>query len=84
MSSAPGRHTLALRQPALLFASIREVLLLAGGRGSDEDGGAPPPAVIEAARFFVRAALLRPDADHYELLGLPASANAHGNASSGR
>jgi hypothetical protein len=70
----PGRHAPALRQPALLFASIREILLIAAGRG---DGGSPAStAVVQAARSFVRAALLRPDADHYALLGLPRTASA--------
>jgi DnaJ-domain-containing protein 1 len=73
---APGRHAPALRQPPLLFASVREVLLMAGGRSGEEGSPAPAAAVVQAARFFVRAALLRPDADHYALLGLPRTTDA--------
>lgn len=68
--AAPGRHQLTRRQPAILFASIREVLQIASDRG--QSGEAPPvqrAKVREAARFFVRAALLYPGADHYSLLG---------------
>jgi hypothetical protein len=71
----PGRHTLALRQPPLLFASIREVLQLAGGRAPDSDAATPTASVVQAAQFFVRAALLKPDADHYTLLGLTRDAD---------
>jgi hypothetical protein len=73
---APGRYTVALRQPAPLFASIRELLQYAAGR-SPEDGASPPSgAVVQAARFFIRTALLKPDADHYALLGLQRGADA--------
>jgi hypothetical protein len=70
----PGRHTIALRQPALLFASIREVLQLAGERSPD-DARSPSSAIVQAARFFVSAALLPPGADHYALLGLTRGAD---------
>jgi DnaJ-domain-containing protein 1 len=73
---APGRHMLALRQPALLFASVRDVLQLAGERSPDDDGPAPAPAIVQAARFFIRTALLQPGAGHYALLGLTTSADA--------
>lgn len=59
---APGRYQLRLRQPALLFSSIPEVLQLA----SRPAGG----DVREAARFFIRAAMLFPGADHYAVFGL--------------
>ena len=45
---APGKFQLSLRQPALLFASIREILQLAAGRS----GGVEQienKAVMEAA-----------------------------------
>jgi hypothetical protein len=72
---APGKYPLQLRRPEILFASIKEVLLLASGRMPD---GAMPPglAVQRAAGFFVRTALLYPAADHYALLGLERSADA--------
>ncbi|HSV36416.1 MAG TPA: J domain-containing protein [Ramlibacter sp.] len=47
-----------------MFSSIREVLQIAIAR----DGAASPLA--DAARFFVRTALLFSSADHYALLGL--------------
>lgn len=63
--AAPGKYQLTLRQPAVLFASIREILQVASGRSGSDD-----QRVREAARFFLRAALLYPGADHYALLGL--------------
>ncbi|MEW6465541.1 MAG: DnaJ domain-containing protein [Pseudomonadota bacterium] len=68
----PGRHAVALREPRVLFERISEVLALASGR-SVEGLPADPEAVDalrDAARFFVRTALLRPGADHFSLLGL--------------
>lgn len=68
----PGRHAVALREPRVLFERITEVLSLASGR-SVEGLPADPEAVDalrDAARFFVRTALLRPGADHFSLLGL--------------
>src|SRR5438105_11641799 len=71
---APGRHVVGLRQPALLFASVREVLQIAGERSAEDDGPPPAPPVVHAARFFIRTALLQPGATHYALLGvLPAT-----------
>ena len=32
---APGKYQLTLRQPAVLFASVREILQLASGRGPE-------------------------------------------------
>lgn len=58
----PGRYELTLRQPAVLFASIREVLQLASGRGASS-------GARDAAVFFLQAALLYPGADHYAVLG---------------
>jgi hypothetical protein len=71
----PGKYSLLLRRPEILFSSIREVLLLASGRLPD---GAPVPslAIQRAAGFFVRTALLYPAADHYALLGLDRSVDA--------
>lgn len=63
--AAPGKYQLTLRQPAVLFSSIREILQVASGRSGSDDQRAR-----EAARFFLRAALLYPGADHYALLGL--------------
>ena len=70
--SFPGRYALALREPRLLFDRGTEVLMLAGGRAVE--GMPQDPALAErlrtAARFFVRAGLLRSGVDHYTLLGL--------------
>lgn len=74
---SPGKHPLILRQPAVLFSSIKEVLQLASGRSPEGDGaGAPPSPVRNAACFFIRAAMLYPDADHYALLGVDRAADA--------
>jgi hypothetical protein len=70
--SAPGKYQLTLRQPAILFASVREILQIASGRGSSADlPKADGEKLAEAANFFLRAALLYPGADHYAVLGLP-------------
>jgi hypothetical protein len=68
---SPGKYALVRRQPSLLFASVKDVLQIASGRAPDaDDTAAPEPAVQQAACFFIRSALLYPDADHYALLGL--------------
>lgn len=66
----PDRHDVASRRPALLFDSMRDVLQLAGGKPLGHDGAAPAACVVEAARSFVRAALLYPGASHYAVLGV--------------
>lgn len=68
----PGRYPLTLREPRALFDRSRDVLLLAAGRPVEGLALDPldAPHVQRAACFFVRAALLRPGADHYTLLGL--------------
>ena len=68
----PGRYPLALRSPRLLFDHGTELLALASGRVLE---GLPDDAVLQArlrqaARFFVRTAMLRPGVDHYTLMGL--------------
>ena len=68
----PGRYPLALRAPRLLFDHGTEVLTLASGRVLE---GLPDDAVLQArlrqaARFFVRTAMLRQGVDHYTLMGL--------------
>lgn len=72
---APGKYQLTLRQPAVLFESVREILQIAAGRTAPA-GAAPAEAATlhEAATFFIRAALLYPGADHYAVLGLPSGA----------
>src|SRR5262245_50698161 len=65
---APGKYQLTLRQPVLLFSSIRHILQLAAGRGVAR--GPDGVRVGEAARFFLRAALLYPGADHYAVMGV--------------
>ena len=65
---APGKYQLTLRQPALLFSSIREILQIASGRGAAD--AADSARLGDAANFFIRAALLYPGADHYAVLGL--------------
>ena len=62
---SPGKYQVASRQPQQLFASLREVLQIAVGREGEESA-----ALRDAARFFVRTALLYPGADHYALLGV--------------
>ncbi|HEY0823674.1 MAG TPA: DnaJ domain-containing protein, partial [Ramlibacter sp.] len=71
--SAPGKYQLTLRQPATLFASIREILQVAAGRGTP--AGADAAHLRDAAMFFIRAALLYPGADHYAVMGYPAGAD---------
>jgi hypothetical protein len=68
-SRSPGKYPVALRQPPLLFASIREILQLAADREA-EAGLATDDALRESACFFTRTALFYPGADHYALLGL--------------
>lgn len=68
-AKTPGKYQLTLRQPAILFRSIREILQLAAGRGGEP--GADNRELREAAGFFLHAALLYPGADHYAVLGLP-------------
>lgn len=75
-SQSPGKYQVALRQPQLLFAALREVLQIAVGRepeGTIADKQ-ESTSLRDAARFFVRTALLYPGADHYALLGLDRSA----------
>src|SRR4051812_33113682 len=67
---SPGKYRLTQQQPALLFASIKEVLQLAGGRAADGSPGAVQQDVQKAAAFFIRASLLSIGSDHYSLLGL--------------
>lgn len=70
-AQAPGKYQLTLRQPAILFQSIREILQVAAGRAGGEQQAPVPEDLREAAGFFLRAALLYPGADHYAVLGLP-------------
>ena len=68
----PGRYSTVMREPRPLFDHATEVLSLAAGRTIP---GLPDDEELlgrlrEAARFFVRAAMLRPGADHYTLLGV--------------
>ena len=68
---SPGKYQVNLRQPLLLFAELRELLQMAVGRQSDAGQGANQDASLrDAARFFVRTALLYPGADHYAVLGV--------------
>lgn len=60
---SPGNYAVHQGQPRVLFGRVRDVLQIAGDRQS---GG----ALQDAAAFFLRTALLRPAADHYQLLGL--------------
>lgn len=71
-SHSPGKYQVGLRQPQHLFAALREVLQLAVGREGEAAGTTDREAASlrDAARFFVRTALLYPGADHYALLGL--------------
>jgi hypothetical protein len=60
---SPGKYRVAVREPALLFECLREVLQFASGRDVDE-------TMRQAACFFTRTALLYPGADHYSVMGL--------------
>jgi len=73
----PGKYALIRRQPSVLFSSVKDVLQIASGRAPETDSAsAPASPVRQAACFFVRSALLYPDADHYALLGLDKDADA--------
>jgi hypothetical protein len=68
---SPGRHSVALREPCILFDNTLTVLMLAADRQMGLPGGqSPPEAVRQAARYFVRTAMLRPANDHYTLMGI--------------
>lgn len=74
---SPGKYQVGMRQPQLLFASLREVLLMAVGRDGDAVSDVEETASLrDAARFFIRTALLYPGGDHYALLGLDRKADA--------
>lgn len=69
-----GRYKVTRREPALLFASVREILQLAAGRSCDKGSGSrtrPSTQIQEAACYFTRTGLFYPGADHYSLFGLP-------------
>lgn len=73
-ADAPGRYAVRLREPALLFQSARDVLLIAAQRYE----GIPAGVLADAAQvacLFIKAAFLREGADHYTLLGLDAKAD---------
>jgi len=72
---SPGKFALLRREPKVLFGSIKDVLQLAAGRAPD-GGSVPVTGVQQAACFFVRTALLHPNADHYALLGIERNASA--------
>src|SRR6187551_1939117 len=70
-SHSPGKYRVTLRQPQMLFAALREVLHIAVGRDGEVSSASEDAAAArDAARFFVRTALLFPGADHYTLLGV--------------
>ncbi|QJW84196.1 J domain-containing protein [Ramlibacter terrae] len=60
---APGRWPVQAREPALLFASVPAILAIAA-TAREQDA-----AVRAAALFFVRVALLYPDADAHAVFG---------------
>ena len=64
----PGKYQVTQRQPAALFAVLREILQISIGREGVATG--QTESLHDAARFFVRTGLLYPGADHYALLGL--------------
>lgn len=76
--AAPGRFSLAQRQPAPLFQAARQVLLLASGKAGVEPGPWRGRAddVRQAALYFIQTALLRRDADHYSVLAVARSASS--------
>ena len=61
---------MALREPRVLFDNTLTLLMLASDRQMGLPGGQSPPEVVrQAARYFVRTAMLRPANDHYTLMG---------------
>ena len=72
---SPGKYQVGLRQPQLLFASVREILQMAIGREEQAGSTSEAASLRDAARFFVRTALLFPGADHYALLGVERTAD---------
>jgi hypothetical protein len=68
----PGRYSLVMREPSVLFDNARAVLTLALGRPVPElyIDAAQAASSQGSARFFVRTAFLRNGADHYTHLGL--------------
>ncbi len=71
--AGPGRFSVARREPAVLFDHTLALLALAADRPVELPGGEPVPAEVrQAARFFVRSVMLRPDNDHYALMGVGA------------
>lgn len=73
-AEAPGKYAIRLRQPALLFARLTDVLQLAAQRQAPAD--ADTARSVDAARFFVRTALLHPEADAHAVLGVEEGAPA--------
>ncbi|MFP8781190.1 DnaJ domain-containing protein [Hydrogenophaga sp. RWCD_12] len=68
---SPGRHAVARGEPRLLFDKVLDILHLAADRpvsGISRD--TPSTPVRQAARFFVRTAMLRSGATHYEVMGV--------------
>ena len=49
---APGQFALLGRQPALLFASVKEVLQLASGRAPNGDEAHAPAEPVQLLRHF--------------------------------
>ena len=61
-------------------ADVFEVMRIAAGAPevcqlASQATGQPAAVLIEAARFYLQQVLLRPDADSYRVLGLPAGAS---------
>jgi hypothetical protein len=75
-SRSPGKYSVALRKPSVLFGAIREILQLAAGRDASGDLASQDTALREAAQFFMGTALFYPGADHYALLGLDRKVDA--------
>lgn len=68
---SPGRHAVARGEPRLLFDQVLDILHLAADRPVSSDVRNTPSAPVrQAARFFVRTAMLRPGATHYEVMGV--------------
>ena len=68
----PGRYATVMREPRILFDGATQVLSLAAGRIPEDwpEGVEIDEHLRQAARFFVRAVMLRPTADHYTLMGV--------------
>jgi hypothetical protein len=70
-----GKGDTGPHAPTLLFSAIPQILLIAAGKPQPGLSGRDEDELKRAACLFVRTALLHPQADHYALLGVAATAD---------